>query len=1150
MKRRKPSRNWDFVRKTFRQYNLAKSIILPTSPEQIIEDIDKSTEKTTSKSTEGESCSTSADAHEQNDRSSSPLTDADGLCKSGRMMKTLDSSQSEMNSNIINNKSPLLEEDSNRRRHRYLQNALMEEAFICKNFGMDRSGMCIRHPNQIIFDIPQQSIGMTEYQNHHVNTCRICRSESKGGGDGNVRRHQPAMINVINEVQKMQSNRKEWKKRTGILGMKSSHHVILGMKSSHHVLQIRSNRNSLKMNEDDSLDDDDDDDSGDEFGGENDDDCLTEKEWEELARFRIIQVRVWQDYFGIKHHPFFCHYFKMLQVGVPIEAVKYAVEMDGYDPSIMDLEINRSLEIQLDKLSPEALENLRSMGALAESSDPNNDANGTAELTIPDTIQRVMSAFRTRRSNQIFAVSALYKENKYYRENNKAKDQNPDQNQPLFDVDGKSIDIEEQLYTKQQGDHEHKSMSDLHTNNQETRSDSDEITPINQKGHESTPKDQHKQSKGPPLHAFNSGDSLDESMDFSHSRSSRTAYKHRKKRNGTQTLQHSTCSLPLIVIGNEESQRSERRKPTSSKKKTTKISLASTITIDNEKEPSSKIIVKDETKSLIGTEKTNQQGSSQRLHTRSKTIDNSKRVEDEHPIKEIIVVDNADDSSIKFKKSIQSELESLIRRNGAFIDDFKRSKEKSTDEVLVGRADGPTSLLTDDNNSSNNTKSARNEKDVSDNCNIALRELQSEIPTTQFKTDNMTKVSVPFNDVRLEDLKKLEAELAQAKKVISAKNIKIHNLQDEFKRKVSAINSLERRIQDMNDTSNMKIHDLQQGLKAKDSVISNLEHQIQEMIDKNKVSNISTYRVNDRSNATGSEKNQDVLSVSSPSGSRRTTSSRRQHNSKARDQSIDKQGGSKINANHVVSIPTSREHHKNENIVPTQKTNNEREKEQKFAGLIDPDENVASNQKSGMRESNSNKHTNHDFPAIVAKTQILATEMLEAKDVSSSHNLYKIDKLHNEKDESSRHSKKQIPLVHERRTKSRKPKHDNARGENRSIKEIDVGGPSFQSVPDNSFQNGARRGSIQESDPLKRTNTSRRNLIDVTADKRGGIVTADSAIVMKSHRTNGSIDAGGNYGRDEGKRNKKRSPSKDSTSDNGDTATKEVILNLFANLIS
>ena len=675
-------------------------------------------------------------------------------------------------------------------------------------------------------------------------------------------------------------------------------------------------------------------------------------------------------------------------------------------------------------------------------------------------------------------------------------------------------------------------MSDLHTNNQETRSDSDEITPINQKGHESTPKDQHKQSKGPPLHAFNSGDSLDESMDFSHSRSSRTAYKHRKKRNGTQTLQHSTCSLPLIVIGNEESQRSERKKPTSSKKKTIKISLASTITIGNEKEPSSKLIVKDETKSLIGTEKTNQQGSSQRLHTRSKTIDNSKRVEDEHPIKEVIVVDNADDSSIKFKKSIQSELESLIRRNGAFIDDFKRSKEKSTDDVLVGRADGPTSLLTDDNNSSNNTKSARNEKNVSDNCNIALRELQSEIPTTQFKTDNMTKVSVPSNDVRLEDLKKLEAELAQAKKVISAKNIKIHNLQDEFKRKVSAINSLERRIQDMNDTSNMKIHDLQQGLKAKDSVISNLEHQIQEMIDKNKVSNISTYRVNDRSNATGFGKNQDVLSVSSPSGSRRTTSSRRQHNSKARDQSIDKQGGSKINANHAVSIPTSREHHKTENIVPTQKTNNEREKEQKFAGLIDPDENVASNQKSGMRESNSNKHTNHDFPAIVAKTQILATEMLEAKDISSSHNLYK------------------IALVHERRTKSRKPKHDNARGENRSIKEIDVGGPSFQRVPDNSFQNGARRESIQDSDPLKRTNTSRRNLIDVTADKRGGIVTEDPAIVMKPHRTNGSIDARGNYGRDEGKRNKKRSPSKDSTSDNGDTATKEVILNLFANLIS
>ena len=1122
MTRRKPSRNWDFVRKTFRQYNLAKSILL-SHPEKITEN----TERTTRKNTEGDSCSSSADAREQNDRPSSPLTDANGLCKSGKMMKIIDSSQSEMN--IINSKSQMLEEDSHRRRHRYLQNSLMEEAFICKTFGMDRSGMCIRHPNQIIFDIPQQSIGMTEYQNHPVNTCRICRSESKGGGDGHVRRHQPAMINVIEEVQKMQSNRKEWKKRTG----------ILGMKSSHHVLQIRSNRNSLKMNEDDSLDGDDD--SGDEFGGDSDEDCLTEKEWEELARFRIIQVRVWQDYFGIKHHPFFCHYFKMIQVGVPIEAVKHAVEMDGYDPSIMDLEINRSLEMRLDKLSPEALENLRSMGALAESSDPNNDANGAVELTIPDTIQRVMSAFRTRRSNQIFAVSALYKENKYYQENNKARDRqgsDQNQNQTLFDVDNgdtslvemetdtkNTKDAELQIYTKQQGDHEHKSMSDLHVNNQETRSDSDEISPINQRRHESTPKDQHKESKETPLHTFSSGDPLDESLDFSQPRSSRTAYKHRKKRNGlgdtsdirqrkdtsekttidgTQMLQHSTCSLPLIVIGNEESERSERKKKISSKKNTTKISLASTSTINNEKEPSSKIIVKDETKSLIGTEKMNQQ---EWLQTQSKIIDNSKRLKDEHPIKEIILADNVDDNSIRFKDSVQSELEQLIRRNGAFINDFKRSKEKSTDEVLVGRA----------------TKSARNEKNVSANCNITLHEVQSEIPTTEIKIDNVTKVSVLFNDTRLEDFKKLEAELAQAKKAISAKNIKIYNLQDEFKRKNSAINSLERRIQDMNDTSNMKIHDLQQGLKAKDSVINNLEHQIQEMIDKSNVSNISTRRVNDKSNATGSGENRDVLAVSLPSGSHRTTSRRSRDTSEASDRSIDKQDGSIINTNHVVSISTSREHHRNENIAP----NNERANEQKCVGLIDPDENVASSQKSG-------DDCVDDFPEIVTKNQILATETLEAKDVRSSH------------------SKKQRPLVRERKTKSRKSRHDNARGENRSIQGIDEGGPSFQRVQDDSYQNGTRGGNIQESVPFKKTNTSRRNLDEVTTvNKRDGIVTEDPAIVTKPCRTNDSIDAGGNNGRDEGKRNKKGAPpSKNGTSDNGDNATKEVILNLFANLIS
>jgi len=146
----------------------------------------------------------------------------------------------------------------------------------------------------------------------------------------------------------------------------------------------------------------------------------------------------------------FCHYFKMLQFGTPLDAVKYRLTIDGYAISIMDLNPNRSLELQLDQLDVKALETLRSKGIIdntnvsaknytnAEKNDGSASDNtesdnwdsilndyqgGPTEVSILDTLRRFIFAFRRRRSNQIFAASALFDETKYAlleRSNNKA----------------------------------------------------------------------------------------------------------------------------------------------------------------------------------------------------------------------------------------------------------------------------------------------------------------------------------------------------------------------------------------------------------------------------------------------------------------------------------------------------------------------------------------------------------------------------------------------------------------------------------------------------------------------------------------------------------------------------------------------------------
>ena len=666
-KRNRNRTHWTFVRETFRQYNLAK-LILPVLEEKI-SNLNK------------------GDKVEADPNLSSSIN----IDERYRKMK--------------------------RRRENFLQQALSEEAFVLKIFGMDRSGMCVRHPNQLI--------GMTECQHYAVNTCRICRSESQGGDDGRIRRHQPAMINVIEEVQQLQADRTEWKRRTS----------ILGMRSSHHSLQIRLSARTFRINDDDSFYDDDGSDN--EFGDESDEYCTKkEGEWAELARARIIQVRAWQDFLGVKNHPFFCHYFKMVQYGIPVDAVKYAVETDGYDPSIMDLEMNLSLEVQLDRLSSTALEKLRSKGVseIGQSGSEKNSID-VKEYNITDTIQQVMAAFQRRRMDQIFALHALFQEVKYSETKIKARERR-DSNQSVIDVSSEESEHKNSFKT------------------QNFSLNSNMIVNADSK---------HKL------------DSCFEEEAFSNLTKSGTKSENR--------------------IIDYQNQSNKLSKNSTTKMTTDSKNIHGMIFKNNLEE------IKPES---IEVENIDKPILNRKLQETSNTNDSlndapSTRRRDEHPMKDTALFDDVRDESFKFK-SIESELEALIQRESTCKTNTKPPEEKSK-VIIYDSGEESTSMQTGRGSGSKNINPVNNST-ISLDISATIICAKKDAATADDIKDNCSK------DISIE---RLEAELLQARKVISEKNIKIQNLEIELTGRLETIDCLEQRIKGMvgASISNTKIQKLQ-----------------------------------------------------------------------------------------------------------------------------------------------------------------------------------------------------------------------------------------------------------------------------------------------------------------------------------------------------
>jgi hypothetical protein len=48
----------------------------------------------------------------------------------------------------------------------------------------------------------------------------------------------------------------------------------------------------------------------------------------------------------LKEDPEYEKYFKMLKMGLPLDAVKHSVKRDGKDPAIMDLDPERAIKLK------------------------------------------------------------------------------------------------------------------------------------------------------------------------------------------------------------------------------------------------------------------------------------------------------------------------------------------------------------------------------------------------------------------------------------------------------------------------------------------------------------------------------------------------------------------------------------------------------------------------------------------------------------------------------------------------------------------------------------------------------------------------------------------------------------------------------------
>lgn len=168
------------------------------------------------------------------------------------------------------------------------QMELLEEnenaEMIKKSLGMNDHSCCLHHPNQLICEYTEA------YKYDKVQPCRVCSSERRAGG-GSHSSSSPDnsmdMARVIGDIQQLQSDKRQWRNKTNIM-----FHGKTSYKSS--------TRTNIVVE------------------GSTDDNLLlplTDEEWEDLVRQRVLQVDGWEKKSALKYNPLCERYFRMLQMG-------------------------------------------------------------------------------------------------------------------------------------------------------------------------------------------------------------------------------------------------------------------------------------------------------------------------------------------------------------------------------------------------------------------------------------------------------------------------------------------------------------------------------------------------------------------------------------------------------------------------------------------------------------------------------------------------------------------------------------------------------------------------------------------------------------------------------------------------------------------
>jgi hypothetical protein len=192
------------------------------------------------------------------------------------------------------------------------------------HLGMDNFGMCLRHPNN------QTCSEQCTLKLATVQTCLICKSERLAGG----KYQQPKDLkNVVGQITKLQSNKREWHQRTNVLYDGKDYDSIRASTRDETLDhdEIQMPRKSVTVDT-----------------------------WKQGILDRLRQVQAWDSKNALRNNPVYAKYFRLLEIGVPLEALKQTARLDGLNVEVLDLDPNDSVENQRAKLSPEACEELDS----------------------------------------------------------------------------------------------------------------------------------------------------------------------------------------------------------------------------------------------------------------------------------------------------------------------------------------------------------------------------------------------------------------------------------------------------------------------------------------------------------------------------------------------------------------------------------------------------------------------------------------------------------------------------------------------------------------------------------------------------------------------------------------------------------------------